>query len=320
MDQDDLRCNSQMPVLTVAVCTYNRANLLNDLVTALRQLNCPIPFEILVVDNNSTDHTQTVLAALAREPGAPLRHVQEFRKGIVHARNRAIEEALNSDYLLFMDDDELPFPTQLQATLHALDTEQADCAGGKYVLKFLHPKPRWLTPNLYSYLGHLNHGEQAFWIDTPHTPLWTGNMAFRMALFKQHSHLRFDTRFNRIGENMGGGEDLMIFRQLLALGKHIRYRPDMAIYHLIPPQRMTKRYFIKQALGSGLHLGRCHVLLEPPAQLVQPRHAKLATHIALRTLLKSIALHPDAFAGQLKLIRFCGVLASFLTRTPKAAS
>jgi glycosyltransferase involved in cell wall biosynthesis len=319
MDQDELKYHGRTPVLTVAVCTYNRADLLHDLVVALRQLHCPVPFEILVVDNNSADHTQTVLAALARAPGAPLRHVQEFRQGIVHARNRAIEEALGSDYLLFMDDDELPFPTQLQATLRALDTEQADCAGGKYVLKFLQSKPRWLTPDLYSYLGHLDHGEQAFWIDTPHTPLWTGNITFRTALFRQHPDLRFDTRFNRIGESMGGGEDLMMFRQLLAMGKRIRYRPDMAIHHLIPPRRMVKRYFIKHAWSSGLHFGRCHLLLQPATGRTGLR-LKAAANFFLQALLKSITFSPDAFSKQLLLIFFCGKQVNRFVRRTKDAS
>ena len=80
--------------ITIAICTYNRAERLRQLITAVRRQECQIPCEILVVDNNSTDGTSFALQKLAKMEGAPLRFVKEERQGIVHARNRAIEEAM----------------------------------------------------------------------------------------------------------------------------------------------------------------------------------------------------------------------------------
>ena len=120
-----------MNSLTVAVCTYNRAHRLPKLVRALRQQECPIPFEILIVDNNSTDGTQAVLEQLSLEDGHPLRFVKETQQGIVFARNRALEESLSSTYMAFLDDDELPLPGMLKAAIDALEREGADCVGGR---------------------------------------------------------------------------------------------------------------------------------------------------------------------------------------------
>ena len=100
-----------MRFATVALCTYNRADRLPSLIQALREQESPIPFEIPVVDNNSTDSTQAVLRDLASLKGPPIRFVSEIQQGIVYARNRAIEEAIKSLFLAFIDDDELPGPS-----------------------------------------------------------------------------------------------------------------------------------------------------------------------------------------------------------------
>ncbi|MDP2266891.1 MAG: glycosyltransferase family A protein, partial [Thiobacillus sp.] len=79
-----------MPLLTFAFCTYNRADRLEQLVAAMRAQTCPVPFEILAINNNSTDNTVEVLTRLAQLSGPTLRWVTEPVQGIVAARNRGI--------------------------------------------------------------------------------------------------------------------------------------------------------------------------------------------------------------------------------------
>ena len=125
-----------MPTLTFAFCTFNRADRLEKLVAAMRAQTSPVSFEILAVNNKSTDNTAEVLAKLTQLPGPTLRWVTESEQGIVPARNRAIEEALGSDMLVFIDDDELPLPGLLQAVSHAIPEEGADCVGGPIKIDF----------------------------------------------------------------------------------------------------------------------------------------------------------------------------------------
>ena len=101
-------------MLTVAFCTFNRAERLSDLVTALRRQFCSIPFEILAITNNCTDNTMDILKFLSKKPGPCIRIVNEGLQGIVPSRNRAIKESAKSDYLIFIDDDELPERRQLR--------------------------------------------------------------------------------------------------------------------------------------------------------------------------------------------------------------
>ena len=109
-----------MSSLTVAFCTFKRANRLGQLVSALRAQSCPVPFDILAVNNNSPDDTLDVLERLQARPGAPLRVVTEHAPGIVPARNRALSESLDRDILAFIDDDELPRPGFLDAAYDAI--------------------------------------------------------------------------------------------------------------------------------------------------------------------------------------------------------
>lgn len=243
--------------VTFAVCTYNRAQRLARLVAAMRQQVCSAPFEILVVNNNLTDHTVAELVRLQKLPGPPLRWVTEPHQGIVAARNRAIAEALDRDVLVFIDDDELPMPGLLEGAIDAIRGERADCAGGRVEVDFpMGARPRWLGDDLLGFLGALDYGQRAFWITNGRTPVWAGNIAYATRLFRTYSHLRFDERFDRKGKDVGGGEDAAMFRDLLALGARIRYRPDMAVLHAVEPWRLTRRYFLRLHYRSGLRSGR----------------------------------------------------------------
>lgn len=242
--------------LTFAFCTYNRADRLEKLVTAMRAQDCPVSFEILAVNNNSNDDTLAILEELAARPGAPLRFVTETAQGIVPARNRAIEEALDSDILVFIDDDELPQKGLLNAAHDAIVNEGAQCAGGRIEVDFTpHGRPVWLSDDLLGFLAEVNHSPTPFWITSAGTPIWTSNIAYDMRLFRDDPSLRFDKRYNRAGAVFGGGEDLMMFQRLLSMGARIRYRPDMAVLHGVEPWRLNRRYFLRLHHQAGIRKG-----------------------------------------------------------------
>src|SRR6202030_3038576 len=94
---------------TVALPTYNRAELLRQTLEGVTRQNYPAgEFEILVIDNNSTDATAEVVASFAARSPAP-RRVVETKQGLNHARNRAIDEA-RGEVIVFGDDDILVSP------------------------------------------------------------------------------------------------------------------------------------------------------------------------------------------------------------------
>lgn len=244
-------------MLTFAFCTFNRAERLPGLVAEMRQQQSPVPFEILAVNNNSTDRTTEVLAGLARQPGAPLRWVTEPVQGIVAARNRGIAEALASDVLVFIDDDEMPLPGLVAAAADAILNEGAQCAGGRVKVDFkATARPPWLEDELLGFLAALDHGPQSFWIHDTDTPIWTSNVAYDMRLFREDPELRFDQRYSRVGHDVGGGEDAVMLRELVRRGTRIRYRPDMAVLHAVEGWRLRRRYFLRLHYRAGQRVGR----------------------------------------------------------------
>lgn len=244
-------------MLTFAFCTYNRAERLACLVAAMRAQACPVPFEILAINNNSQDHTEEVLTSLAGQPGAPLRWVTEPVQGIVSARNRGIAEAMNSDILVYIDDDEIPLPGLIAAVVDAILNEGAQCAGGRIAIDFSKiVRPGWLDADVLGFLGALDHGPESLWIADSSRPVWAGNVAYDMRLFRDDPDLRFDKRFDRIGSVIGGGEDAMMFQSLLERHVRIRYRPDMAVLHDIEAWRLKRRYFLQLHYRGGLRAGQ----------------------------------------------------------------
>lgn len=242
-----------MARLVFAFCTYNRAERLERLVDAMRAQTCPISFEILAINNNSTDDTAQKLAELARLPGPLLHWVTEPVQGIVAARNRGIAEALHSDILVYIDDDEIPRPGLIQAAADAILNEGADCVGGRVEMDFeTVPRPDWLEDEVLGFLAQVDHGSKPFWITDTTTPVWTANVAYNMSLFRNNPELRFDKRYDRIGNVVGGGSDQVMFRALVERGARIRYRPDMAVLHAVETWRLSRRYFLKLHYLAGV--------------------------------------------------------------------
>lgn len=242
-----------MPLLTFAFCTFNRADRLEKLVAAMRAQSCPIPFEILAINNNSTDNTEVTLAQLAQQPGPSLRWVTEPVQGIVAARNRGIAEAMDSDILVYIDDDEIPLPGLIDAASDAILNEGAQCVGGRVEMDFsTTPRPVWLEDDLLGFLAAVDHGPDAFWIQDTSTPIWTANVAYDMRLFRNDPALRFDKRFDRVGNVVGGGSDSAMFRTLLERKARMRYRAEMVVLHAVEPWRLSRHYFLELHYLAGI--------------------------------------------------------------------
>ncbi len=238
--------------ITVAVCCFNAAHYLPNLIEKLSIQECSIPFEVLIINNNSNDNTQEVIARLVEVHNVTLRLVNEFEQGIAFARNRAIQESLSSRYLAFIDADELPRKFWLQAAINVLIDDEIDCVGGKISVS-ISSRPKWLSDDLLPFYGEVNYSDQRFKIYELSTPIWSGNIAYNMRIFLQG--LRFDTRYNRKGNALGGGEDSMMFRYLLQNNFKLIYEPRMEILHLIPDAKIKRSYFLKIHYLAGQKSG-----------------------------------------------------------------
>ena len=308
-----------MTTLTVAFCTFKRADRLDKLVTALRAQSCPVPFDILAVNNNSPDDTLAVLDVLQKKPGATLRVVTETAPGIVPARNRALEESLDRDILVFIDDDELPHPGFLAAACDAIVNEGAQCVGGCVEMDFVtHIRPSWLEDDLLGFLAAVDHGPQRFWIKDSRTPIGTANVAYDMRLFRDDPALRFDLRYNREGADVGGGEDAIMLRALLAQHAKIRYRPDMVVQHSVDAWKLHRRYFLKLHYRAGLRQAQLSAADFPTGWLgIPPFLLRQFFSHGAKTLALFLACKPGQIRQAMNAAHALGHLQGYRQRSAK---
>jgi len=232
--------------LTVAICTYNRAELLQQTLTGLARQTFPADqFEVLVIDNNSTDRTPQVVAEFAGARTAP-RHVVETQQGLDHARNRAIAEA-RGEIVVFADDDILMEPdwlAQLAAPFAADSAGRIGAVGGEVIPVFPDGLPIWVA----EWHSPLAFRPDAGPLPSPQSPMGA-NMAFPAWIFKKLGS--FHTALDRSGQNLFGGGDTDMIRRVRAGGFEVWFAPAAVVRHQLPASRTTFRYATRHAFDSA---------------------------------------------------------------------
>jgi glycosyltransferase involved in cell wall biosynthesis len=228
-------------LVSIAVCTRNRAEALRRTLAALArtELPCGIPAEVLIVDNGSTDGTRDVAASFTA-PGVAVRYLAEPRPGVAHARNAALVAA-RGDVILFLDDDVRPPSRWLEPMCRPILAGAADAvAGGVHIPPSL--ERSWMEPLHRAWLADTG------FID-PHTPheMVSANMAIG-----RHVLARVPGFDHELGPGaLGQGEDALFSWQLLHAGFRIGPALDVAVEHHFDPHRLVRRSFRDTAERRG---------------------------------------------------------------------
>ena len=241
--------------LTVILCTYNRCQSLARALESVAVSILPetIEWEVLVVDNNSSDPTEAVVKDFCRRYPGRFRYLFEPQQGKSYALNAGVREA-RGNILAFIDDDVTVEPIWLQNLTSALhDSQWAGCGGrtkpATWVSGFV--PPRWLAlDGPYSLLGALC----ACWDpgDAPgelRDPPIGGNVAFRKEMFDRYGHFRTD--LGPFPNRKIGFEDTEFGRRLMAGGERLYYVPSAVVYHEVPENRVRKDFFLEWWFDFG---------------------------------------------------------------------
>jgi glycosyltransferase involved in cell wall biosynthesis len=235
-------------MVSIVICTYNNAGKLEAVLESLRDLVCPaaLKYEILVVDNNSSDETKGVVERCQASWGRRLRYIFEGTQGLSHARNRALREA-EGDIVSYIDDDVKVDPGWLSAVVKAFEEYSAAVVGGKSYLIYPSQRPAWLPEEYESLLSKLDYGDQA--IVGLDKDLFGLNFSVRKELAVRLGG--FDTSLGRCRRSLASGEESDLLRRIRETGGLAVYEPRAVVGHVVSPERTTVRWLAKRLFAAG---------------------------------------------------------------------
>ncbi|WP_214629815.1 glycosyltransferase [Paenibacillus agaridevorans] len=234
---------------TVAICTHNRSKDTREAVESVMSGRADLDdYEVIVVDNRSTDDTAAVMKALQERYGERLRYVFEGELGLSVARNRAIREAKGT-YILFLDDDALAMPGWVEAIVDVFESDAAiGCVGGRIDPVWESSEPDWIPEEHRSVFTILDYAPTVTEMEAPSIP-YGANVAFRRELFLDIGHFREDLG-RRGGKLLSSEESELIGR--LRRSHKVYYTPHGGVRHKIAKERATRKWFLKRMFWQGV--------------------------------------------------------------------
>lgn len=240
-----------VPAITVCICTRNRVKYLGPTIAAVLSQEIPNgQFDVLVVDNGSTDGTaEMVTERFGSNTCATVRYVREDRAGLSRARNRGIAET-TGDIIAFLDDDAIPEPGWLASIANAFaSVPNAAVVGGKVVPMYEGGGAEWLTARVMGIFAPQIPGSG---LRRTHHPIYPfgANIAFRKTVFNRIGSFREDLGY--CGSDLVPGEETELLMRLEKSGEIILYEPLAAVRHIIPQNRLSKKYLRRRFKAAGL--------------------------------------------------------------------
>jgi glycosyltransferase involved in cell wall biosynthesis len=320
---------------TVLICTYNRANWLADTLESLAHSRVdparPLTWNVIVVDNNSSDDTRDVVKSRISGYPVELVYVFESRQGKSSALNAGLATT-RAAVVVFTDDDIRADPDWLEAACRPmLDDGAIDYTGGPVLPIWERPRPEWFDDHradLWGTLAILDYGHDSFVFEDRRLVPLGANMAVRRSLVDRIGG--FDPKLGRTGTSLLGQEQAEFFCRSRAIGARGLYVPAMSLHHHVPARRLTRGYFRRWWFWKGIskfRLEQRHPITELGVDLARvPKLAGVPRFMYgtalrdgfgwLRALLQRNA--PNRMRHEMMLCYFAGYLRAFFSHPPAA--
>lgn len=232
--------------VSVIIPTYNRANLISRTLESFVAQNYPSPFEIIVVDNNSSDNTETVVMTYARKYPI-IKYIREDRQGVHYARNGAVKHA-KYDVLYFTDDDMIADPALLSNLIPTFDIDpEIATVGGRVLPHWEVSPPKWILKYCVNGLLSLNLDDSPMIISTQLLNVYSCHQAIlKAALIEAGGFNPENTQGNWVGDGETG-----LAIKLLDLNYKMAYNGNSVIAHIIPQSRTTQSYLNQRLANQG---------------------------------------------------------------------
>jgi glycosyltransferase involved in cell wall biosynthesis len=287
--------------ITVCICTYKRPVMLIRLLRELDKQRTDHVFtcSAVVVDNDASESARQAVEDVKKEVRFPIAYFCEPDQNIALARNKAVQNA-TGDFLALIDDDEIPQQEWLLELYKSIHAYNADGVLGPVLPYFEIEPPRWV---IKSKLCERESFTTGYRIENPRDTR-TGNVLLRKSTVSGDDK-PFDHKFGRTG-----GEDVDFFKRMMSRGKVFIWCNEAYVREAVPPERLTRMYFIKRALLRGVTSSKHASLLSISAlksavafvvyTLALPVLLVMGQHVFMRYLVKDC----DHIG---KLMALCGI-------------
>ena len=238
-------------MVSIVVATYNRCSFLEDCIKSYNEQDCKKSlFEILIVNNNSTDSTDKIsLELIEKYHELDIRYMVETKQGLSYGRNRGIVES-KYNLIHFFDDDAIATPNYISSIVDTFERyPKAKAAGGKILLNYFESRPKWASVYIESIFGLFDLGDVEMEFPRKNYPRGS-NMTFKRELFQNIG--TFDVSLGRKGKIMLGGEEKEIFQRIYEAGVSVIYNPLTVCFHSVPESRTKLDFIRSQVLGIGI--------------------------------------------------------------------
>ena len=247
-----------MPVqFSVVVCTYNRCELLRELILSLfDQTANKDTYEIIVVDNNSTDATRFVVEEASGKGKHSVRYVKEVKQGLSFARNAGAFQS-KGDIIGYLDDDSRADRSWVESLCKVYnDFPHVACVGGRIEAVWPVGKPDWLPQSLERNYGVFDLGDNIKEIEYPANVLG-GNISVRKEVLLKIGGFR--TVLGRSLRGLLSNEEKDFCHRIQQSGGTVMYTPHALVYHKIHPERLNEAFLLRRAYWQGISNVRMNI-------------------------------------------------------------
>lgn len=267
-------------LVSICIATFHRpeglARLLEGLEHQRFSSRQDVDIEIVVVDNDSEGSAAEVAARASHTTKWVLKYVIEPTQGISYARNRGVAESNPaSDFLAFIDDDEVPDPDWIDEMLLVQVRERADVVHGEVIPFYMEGVPDWIV-------------DGGFFVESPFFEDNSGSgrlntAATNCTLVRSAVLEKYDPPFD-LAFGLTGGEDDFLFRTLYADGKVLVHAPNAKVTEWIPAHRANSKWLLKSAYRKGNTFTLTHLKLNKSFGARLERVSKAAVRITQGTV------------------------------------
>ena len=236
------------PLVTIVICTRNRSVFLEKCLKSLiAQESDRAQYEILIVDNGSTDSTASVIREHA--DGTFVRSIHEPVTGLSRARNTGWQHA-RGQFVGYIDDDAVAGERWVQGVRTVFETvnPHPHMVGGPIFLEWETRAPDWMDEELSVPLGWVYWGDQPCRLSDQQR-LGGGNSVYPKECLTALGG--FDERLGRIGDRLLSGEETQFQKRIEAEGGFLYYHPEISIWHFVPKERTRPVWFYRRYFWGG---------------------------------------------------------------------